>query len=182
MPGLDATQIAKDYNVLTKGTLDFQFLTSHAGVYETNKSNLFRQLLRMDVDDVNDKLMRTWEDEKLGFWNIQYAAKDAFCSIELFKNCIRVYLPWGNYQPYPVNWKKTSAFDWIDQVFDFSAYHRKFIESTRVGAQFEPEVNVSVISVILNGFKYVCSLFVKLTLAVLAFSLLMNILLFITNK
>lgn len=114
---LDTAAISRSYNVSTKSTLDLMFLLEddyYHGMLEN--FGLYHPSVGMVVKVINRELRvppSSWEDEKLGYLNVQHTAKYAFSSIELFKvfmtphnaslnyTQLRALRPWINREYYP---------------------------------------------------------------------------------
>lgn len=107
----DTVAISRSYNVSIRSTLDLALLLED-GYYRGMIENfgLHHPSVGMVVKVINRSLRvppSSWEDEKLGYLNVQHSAKYVFSSIELFKVLMAPHKD-------PLNWTQILR-PWIDR-------------------------------------------------------------------
>lgn len=113
VPEEDAKLLAKDYAVCVSNTLDLRYLAFHAKLrlQREGLAGMSEALLGIQMDKNWRLRCSDWEAPQLNDTQIEYAAKDAFVAIELFKKLTNIIVPcwiFGN--------KKRQ----LDEILDFS--------------------------------------------------------------
>jgi hypothetical protein len=81
----DANLLLNDYNLQVNSTCDLRFLAEKTGVRPGSLGHLSKSLLKIDLDKDWRIRCSNWEAPDYSDKQIEYAAKDAECGIEIFK-------------------------------------------------------------------------------------------------
>lgn len=81
----DANFLFQDYAVEMSGTLDLRYLALKVGEKPGSLAKMSKQLLNIELDKNWRISCSNWNDSQLNEKQIEYAANDAFCGIEIFK-------------------------------------------------------------------------------------------------
>lgn len=84
IPLHDANYLKQDYGVGTKNTLDIRYLVQLAGCEVGGLKFMTEKYLNLKWKE-NFRYHALWEEPNLSAEQIEYAAKDAFAAVELFK-------------------------------------------------------------------------------------------------
>lgn len=84
IPLHDAKYLEQDYGVRTKNTLDISYLVQLAGCEVGGLKFMAERYLNLKWKE-NFRFHALWEEPNLSKEQIEYAAKDAFVAVELFK-------------------------------------------------------------------------------------------------
>lgn len=84
IPSHDANYLEQDYGVRTKNTLDISYLVQLAGCEVGGLKFMAERYLNLKWKE-NYRFHALWEEPTLSKQQIEYAAKDAFVAVELFK-------------------------------------------------------------------------------------------------
>lgn len=85
-PENDSRYLMQDYAVNMHGTFDVRFLALQAGKHAGGLANLSKSILDIDLDKNWRIRCSDWEIESLSDQQVDYAAKDAFVGVEIFKS------------------------------------------------------------------------------------------------
>lgn len=117
--GIDVTKLFNKYSVNTRGRLDLRYLAVECGNTGTlGMASLVQDYLGIEKTKVSEYFHYWWDDETLDDDHLKYAAKDAFYSVELFKEFVNRLTP-GIIRnpPWPVNWRQILGEEFIDVQF-----------------------------------------------------------------
>lgn len=89
----DAKYLLQDYNINVRGTLELRLLASLVGLKPEGLGKLSKTVLGIDLDKSSRVRCSDWEIETLSQEQIDYAAKDAFHAIEIFRNLYNAIMP-----------------------------------------------------------------------------------------
>lgn len=93
VPTSDANYLLQDYAIMMNGTFDLRFLALLAKHQAEGLGKLSKSILGIELDKNWRVRCSDWEIETLSPSQIDYAAKDAFVAIEIFRKLYRLIRP-----------------------------------------------------------------------------------------
>jgi exonuclease 3'-5' domain-containing protein 2 len=84
-PEMDARLLLQDYSVNVQGTFDLRFIAMQSGRKPGGLAALSKSILNIELDKNWRVRCSDWEIEELSKSQIDYAAKDAFVAVEIFR-------------------------------------------------------------------------------------------------
>lgn len=108
----DAKKLLQDYAIKVNGTFDIRFLALLANHKAEGLAKLSKAILDIELDKNWRITCSDWEATALSSSQIDYAAKDAFVAIEIFKKLYHTIRPNMNDSP--------SILKFCDQYTDIS--------------------------------------------------------------
>lgn len=85
VPNNDSIYLSRDYGVRVASTFDLRFLASMVGMKPEGLGKMSQRIIGVELDKDWRVRCSDWEANELSEKQINYAAKDALCGIELFK-------------------------------------------------------------------------------------------------
>lgn len=85
VPNNDSIYLTRDYGVRVASTFDLRFLASMVGMKPEGLGKMSQRIIGVELDKDWRVRCSDWEANELTEKQIDYAAKDALCGIELFK-------------------------------------------------------------------------------------------------
>lgn len=92
-PYHDAKLLLEDYAISVYGTLDLRFLALLANQNAEGLGKLSKSILGIELDKNWRIRCSDWETERLSPQQVDYAAKDAFVAVEIFRNLYNTIKP-----------------------------------------------------------------------------------------
>lgn len=89
----DAKKLFQDYAVKVNGTFDIRFLALLANHKAEGLAKLSKSILNIELDKNWRLTCSDWETPNLSKAQIDYAAKDAFVAVEIFKKLYNIARP-----------------------------------------------------------------------------------------
>lgn len=92
-PSTDAKYLLQDYAIKMNGTFDLRFLALAANRPVEGLGKMSKSILDIEIDKDWRVRCSDWDATKLSDKQIDYAAKDAFVAVEIFKKLYREFMP-----------------------------------------------------------------------------------------
>lgn len=90
---LDARYLREDYDVDVQGTFDLRYMAALAKCEPGRLAAMSKAYLNIELD--KGEALSDWDASKFSIWQINYAMKDVYVAIELFKLFLeRIYDGW----------------------------------------------------------------------------------------
>lgn len=89
----DSNKLFQDYALKVNGTFDIRFLALMANRKAEGLAKLSKSVLNIELDKNWRLVCSDWESPILSAAQIDYAAKDAFVAVEIFKNLYNFVRP-----------------------------------------------------------------------------------------
>jgi exonuclease 3'-5' domain-containing protein 2 len=92
-PNTDSKYLFEDYNIQVNGTLDLRFLAKLAQQNAQGLGSLSKAVIGIELDKDWRVRCSDWEVDVLSKRQIDYASKDAYVGIEIFRKLYKMIRP-----------------------------------------------------------------------------------------